>query len=231
VSDREPLVFVPGLACDAEVWAAQIAGLADMAEASVADTLSDDTIAGMAARLLDAAPARFALAGFSMGGYVAMEVMARAPQRVSRLALVDTSGRGERPDYTAVRTATVRTARERGLESVLRGSLGLLVHPDADPAIGEAVVAMALRVGIDIFARQQVAIMGRSDMLAGLAQVRVPALVVVGAEDRTTPPGHARDLAAAIPGAVLCEVPDCGHMAPMERPDAVNAALREWLGA
>lgn len=231
MSARQPLILVPGLTCDAEVWAAQVAGLADVAEATVADIVSDDSIPAMAQRLLDTAPDRFALAGFSMGGYVAMEVIARAPERVTRLALLDTSSRADSPDYAAVRRAAVRTAHERGFERVLRGSLGLLVHPETDPAIGEAVIAMALRVGIEAFERQQAALLLRNDMLAGVAAVRVPTLVLVGEEDRTTPPGHARDLAAAIPGAVLCKVPRCGHMATLEQPEAVNAALRDWLAA
>ncbi|WP_404482617.1 alpha/beta fold hydrolase [Novosphingobium sp. BL-52-GroH] len=228
---RQPLVLVPGLTCDAEVWGAQIAGLSDVADMTVADTFADDSIAAMARRLLDAAPERFALAGFSMGGCVAMEVVRLAPGRVARLALLDTSARADDPDHAAVRRAAVRTARERGFERVLRGSLGLLVHPEADPAIGEAVVAMALRVGIDTFERQQAAIAGRGDSLPALAQVAVPALVLVGAEDRTTSPRHARDMAAAIPGAVLRQVPRCGHMATMEQPEAVNAALRDWLAS
>lgn len=228
---RQPLVLVPGLTCDAEVFRAQTAGLADVADMTVADTLDDDSIAAMAARLLDDAPDRFALAGFSMGGYVAMEVVRRAPERVTRLALLDTSATADTPDHAAVRRAAVRTAQERGFEKVLRGSLGLLVHPLADPAIGEAVVAMALRVGLDAFARQQQAIIARADPRADLAAIAVPTLVLVGADDRTTPPRYAEAIAGAVPGARLVTIPECGHMAPMEHPEAVNAALREWLGS
>lgn len=231
MSGPEPLVLVPGLTCDAEVWRAQLEGLSGAARMTIADTLQDDSIAAMAQRLLDAAPDRFALAGFSMGGYVAMEVVRRAPARVSRLALLDTNAGADDAGRAAVRRAAVRTAQERGFEKVLRGSLGLLVHPDADPAIGEAVVAMALRVGIDAFERQQAAIIGRPDALPGLAGVTLPTLVLVGAQDRTTPPRHAQEIAAAIPGAVLRQIERCGHMAPMEQPGAVNAALREWLAA
>jgi len=231
VSARQPLVLVPGLSCDAALWDAQVRGLADVAEIAVADTLSDASIAAMATRLLDRAPGRFALAGLSMGGYVAMEVVRRAPGRVTRLALLDTNARADNKEQAALRRAAIRTARERGFESVLRGSLAQLVHPQADPAISEAVVAMALRVGLETFENQQAAIIGRIDALPGLGAVTVPALVLVGAQDRLTPPYHAEEMAAAIPGAVLCKVPECGHMATMERPEAVNAALREWLAA
>lgn len=226
---RQKLVLVPGLTCDAEVFRAQTASLADVADMTVADTLSDGSIAAMAERLLDDAPDTFALAGFSMGGYVAMEVIARAPERVTRLALLDTSATADALDYAAVRRAAVRTAQERGFEKVLRGSLGLLVHPQTDPAIGDAVVAMALRVGIEAFERQQGAIIARADPLPGLAAIAVPTLVLVGEDDRTTPPHYSRTIAQAVPGATLVTVPQCGHMAPMERPEAVNAALREWL--
>ncbi|PNU02188.1 alpha/beta fold hydrolase [Novosphingobium guangzhouense] len=229
--NRQQLVLVPGLTCDAEVFRAQTAGLADVADMTVADTLSDGTIAAMAERLLDEAPDTFALAGFSMGGYVAMEVIARAPERVTRLALLDTSATADAPDYAAVRRAAVKTAQERGFETVLRGSLGLLVHPQADPAIGDAVVAMALRVGIKAFERQQGAIIARADPLPGLGSIAVKTLVLVGNDDRTTPPRYSRTIAGAIPGATLVAIPECGHMAPMERPDAVNAALRDWLSA
>lgn len=231
MSGPQPLVLVPGLTCDAEVFRAQTAGLADVADMTVADTVSDDSIAAMAERLLDDAPDRFALAGFSMGGYVAMEVIARSPDRVTRIALLDTSATADDAGHAAVRRAAVRTAHERGFETVLRGSLGLLVHPQADPAIGEAVVAMALRFGIEAFERQQKAIIERKDPMPGLTDITVPTLVLVGADDRTTPPRYARAIADAVPGATLVTVPECGHMAPMERPQAVNAAMRRWLAA
>lgn len=231
MSARQPLVLVPGLTCDAGVFRAQTAGLADVADMTVASTVEDDSIAAMAARLLDDAPDRFALAGFSMGGYVAMEVIARAPERVTRLALIDTSPAVDDAGQAAVRRAAVRTARERGFEKVLRGSLSLLLHPDAAPEIGEAVVAMALRVGVDTFAAQQHAIIHRADPRPGLAAIAVPTLVLVGEDDRTTPPRHSEAIAAAVAGAQLHCIARCGHMATMEQPGAVNAALREWLSA
>ncbi|MEE4451903.1 alpha/beta fold hydrolase [Novosphingobium resinovorum] len=228
---RQPLILVPGLSCDTALWEAQVAGLADVAETIVADTLSDDSIAAMATRLLDAAPERFAIAGLSMGGYVAMEVARRAPERVTRLALLDTNARADSAEQAQLRRFAIRTAHDRGFEAVIRGSLAQLVHPETDPAIAEAVVQMALRVGLPTFENQQAAIIGRMDSLPGLGAVSCPALVVVGAQDLLTPPYYAEEMAAAIPGAVLRLIPDCGHMATMERPEAVNAALRGWLAA
>lgn len=231
MSELPALILVPGLSCDVALWRAQVEGLADVAAITVADTLHDDTIAAMATRLLDAAPERFAIAGLSMGGYVAMEVCRRAPERVTRLALLDTNARADNAEQVALRRFAIRTARERGYETVIRGSMGQLVHPQADPAVVEAVVAMALRVGLDVYEAQQSAIMGRIDSLPGLAEVAVPALVVVGADDLLTPPHYAEEMAEAIPGATLVKVPRCGHMATMEQPEAVNLALRAWLAA
>lgn len=228
---RQPLILAPGLSCDAALWSAQVAGLADVADIVVADTLGDDSIADMATRLLDAAPDRFAIAGLSMGGYVAMEVCRRAPERVIRLAVLDTNARADTAEQTALRQFAIRTARTRDFETVIRGSLGLLVHPEVVSEVAEAVVQMALRVGFETYERQQTAIMNRIDSLPGLGRVAVPALVLVGAEDLFTPPYYAEEMAAAIPGAKLVQVPRCGHMATMEQPEAVNAALREWLAA
>ncbi|EIZ78884.1 hydrolase, alpha [Novosphingobium sp. Rr 2-17] len=231
MSDPQPLILVPGLSCDAALWRAQVDGLADVAAITIADTLQDDSIAAMATRLLDAAPERFAIAGLSMGGYVAMEVCRRAPERVTRLALLDTNARADNAEQVALRRFAIRTARERGYETVIRGSVGQLVHPQADPAVVEAVVTMALRVGLDTYEAQQTAIIGRIDSLPALADVTMPALVLVGAEDLLTPPYYAEEMAEAIPGATLVKVPRCGHMATMEQPEAVNHALRGWLSA
>lgn len=228
---RQPLLLIPGLSCDASLWQAQVEGLGDVAEAQVGDTLSDDSIAHMAERILLTAPQRFALAGFSMGGYVAMEIWRRAPGRVARLALLDTNGDADTPEMARVRRAAVSTARSRGYEAVLRGSLKRLVHDETPAPIAEAVIGMALSVGLETYEDQQKAIIGRPDSRPDLALVNVPALVLVGAEDRLTPPRYSQELAAIIPGAQYRPVERAGHMAPMEQPEAVNDALRAWLAA
>lgn len=231
MSARQPLVLVPGLACDAALWRAQVTGLADVAATSIADTLQDDSIAAMAERLLASAPERFALAGFSMGGYVALAAARLAPGRITRLALVATSADAETADEARLREAALATARERGLERVIRGSLDRLVHPQADPAVAESVAAMALRLGADTYARQQHAIAAREDGHGVLAALRVPALVLAGAQDRMIAPAHSAAMARTLGQDAFCEIERCGHMAPMEQPRAVNAALREWLAA
>ncbi|TDW64977.1 pimeloyl-ACP methyl ester carboxylesterase [Novosphingobium sp. PhB55] len=237
MSERQALVLVPGLSCDRHVWQAQIAGLSDMADISIGDTLKDDSIPLMASRVLDAAPERFAIAGFSMGGYVAMEIWRRAPERVTRLALVDTNARADTQPQAELRRAAIRTAQARGFEHVLRGSLRQLVAPDCPEALFEEVVQMALRVGFGTYMDQQAAIIDRADSLATLGTITVPAMVMVGAADALTPPHLAEEMAQAMAsadvgsdsGAAYEVIADAGHMAPMEQPDAVNAAFRRWL--
>ncbi|WP_454796561.1 alpha/beta fold hydrolase [Novosphingobium lindaniclasticum] len=226
---RAALVLIPGLSCDRHVWQAQVSGLSGIADISIGDTLKDDSIALMASRVLEAAPARFALAGFSMGGYVAMEIWRRAPERVLRLALVDTNARGDTPEQADLRRAAIRTAQTRGFESVLRGSLRQLVAPECPEALFEEVVQMALRVGFGTYMDQQAAIIDRADSLETLATVTVPAMVMVGAADALTPPRLAEEMVQALPGATYEVIAGAGHMAPMEQPDAVNAAFRRWL--
>lgn len=228
---REALVLVPGLSCDATLWRAQVEGLADVAMPVVGDTLQDDSLSAMAARILATAPERFALAGFSMGGYVTMEIWRQAPQRVTRIAFLDTSAEADDMAARNLRKAAVTTARKRGYEAVLRGSLQRLVHPDTAQSVAEEVVAMALRVGLDTYARQQRAIMARPDSRADLASITVPALVIAGAQDKLTPPKRAREIAAHVPQARLELIENCSHMAPMEQPERVNTLLRQWLAA
>ncbi|TCM19870.1 pimeloyl-ACP methyl ester carboxylesterase [Novosphingobium sp. PhB165] len=229
MSEREALVLVPGLSCDRHVWHAQISGLSDIADILIGDTLKDDSIALMASRVLDAAPERFAIAGFSMGGYVAMEIWRRAPDRVTRLALVDTNARADTEEQAALRRAAIHTAQARGFEHVLRGSLRQLVAPNCPEELFEEVVQMALRVGFGTYMDQQAAIIDRADSLETLGTVTVPAMVMVGAADALTPPRLAEEMVQALPGAVYEVIAGAGHMAPMEQPEAVNAAFRRWL--
>ena len=226
----QPLILLPGLACDAALFAAQARDLADTAEVSVGDTLRDDSLPAMARRVLGAAPARFALAGLSMGGYLAFEVLRQAPERVTRLALLDTSARADTPEATRTREEAIASVGKVPYEKLARASLPRLVAEDADPAVKQAVADMAVRVGPDTYVRQQRAIMARPDSRADLGGIAVPTLVLVGAKDVLTPPDLAREMAAAIPDAVPVEVPGSGHLSALERPDAVTAALRDWLG-
>jgi pimeloyl-ACP methyl ester carboxylesterase len=230
VTEKPTLLLLPGLLCDARLWRDQAAALAPLARPVVADLTQDSRIEAMAARALAAVEGRFALAGLSMGGYVAFEIMRRAPERVTRLALFDTSARADTPEQTRRRRGLIALARQGQFRGVTPRLLPQLIHPSRlDGPLAAEVMAMAERVGRDAFLRQQEAIMHRPDSRPDLARIAVPTLVAVGAEDRLTPPELAAEMAALIPGARLRLFADAGHLPPMETPEAVTAAMAEWL--
>ncbi len=233
MTQTTPLVLLPGLLCDDALWAAQAEALADIAAVQVADLTRDDSIAGMAERVLAEAPAGpFALAGLSMGGYVAQAVALRAPERVARLALLDTNARADLPEQSERRRMLMGWARDGRFAEVTPALLPMLVHPDrqTDADLVAAVTGMADRVGADAFRRQQTAIMGRPDRRGELGAIRCPTLVLCGADDALTPPKVHEELHAALPNTLpLAMVPDCGHLSTLERPDTVSAHLRTWL--
>jgi len=230
---KPPLVLLPGLLCDKTLWRSQIEALGDVAEPWVADLTQDDSIAAMVRRLLAAAPPRFVLAGLSMGGYCALEVMRQAPERVERLALLDTGARADTPEQTSRRRGLIELAEKGEFKGVTPRLLPLFLHPDRlkDAKLVGEVTAMAERVGKDAFLRQQKAIMGRVDSRPSLGSIRCPTLMLCGRQDALTPPDLAEEIAAGIPGARLDLIDNCGHLSTMERPDAVNAELRQWLTA
>lgn len=231
MSGKPTLILVPGLLCSARLWAAQIDGLSDLADIAVADMTRDDTMAGMAQRVLDCTDGTFSLAGLSMGGYVAMEVMRRAPERVERLALLDTGARADTEEQTIRRRDLIGLADRGEFKAVSPKLLPLFVHPDrlADKAMVDAISKMADSVGKDAFLRQQQAIMHRPDSRPGLAAIACPTLVVCGREDVLTPPELSEEIAGLVPGADFVLIEGCGHLSTMERRDDVNAALRSWM--
>lgn len=227
----ETLILCPGLLCDSELWRAQIAGLADLADITVADFTRDDSIAGMASRLLDQAPDRFALAGLSMGGYVAQEVMRQAPERVTRLGLLDTMARLD-TEIARQRRLDLMALAERGkFRGVTPKLLPLFIHSDrlTDEPLTTAVMEMAGRIGADVFLRQQTAVMGRVDGRDDLKRISCPTMVLCGRQDQLTPLEEHLKMAEAIPGADLVVLGHCGHLPTMERPDDTTAAMRAWL--
>src|SRR5487761_1514664 len=233
MAQKTALVLLPGLLCDQALWRAQIRALDNVAGAWVADLTRDDSLEAMARRTLKAAPPRFALAGLSMGGYCALEVMRQAPERVERLALLDTGARADTPEQTTRRRGLIELAEKGEYKGVTPRLLPLLIHPDRleDAKLVGEVTAMAARVGKDAFLRQQKAIMGRVDSRPSLGSIRCPTLMLCGRQDALTPPDLAEEIAAGIPGARLDLIDNCGHLSTMERPDAVNAELRQWLTA
>ncbi len=231
MTDRQPLVLVPGLLCDAELWAHQIGHIEDIADSVVGDTRHDDTIAGMAERILKAAPKTFALAGLSMGGYICFEIMRRAPERVTKLALLDTAAQPDDDERRQRRMELMKLAEIGEFKGVAPRLLPQFIHPDrlTDGTLTDTIMDMTQRVGRDAFLQQQQAIMGRADSRPTLATIAVPTLVLCGREDILTPVERHVEIAKGIAGARLCIVEDCGHMSTMERPQAVTAMLRDWL--
>jgi pimeloyl-ACP methyl ester carboxylesterase len=227
------LVLVPGLLCTKALWAPQIAALGDIAEISVADHTRHDSMEAIARSILAAAPERFALAGLSMGGYIAYEIVRQAPARVTHLALLDTGSRADAPERAAARRELIATAEREGVRKAQQLLMPVLVHTSRldDKALVQAVEQMADDVGVEGFKRQQAAIMSRPDNRPLLASIACPTLVLVGREDALTPVALSQEIAAGIPGAKLEIVPDCGHLSTMEQPEAVNRALRAWLAA
>jgi pimeloyl-ACP methyl ester carboxylesterase len=228
-----PILLIPGLVCTAELFAPQISALWPYGSVTVASTLEGDTVAEMATAILRDAPPRFALAGLSMGGYVALEILRQAPERVVKLALLDTAARRDTPEQSANRRAFVARAEAGELEAVIRQIAPNLLHPDHrhDQTLIDTQVRMGLAIGVEGFARQQAAIIGRIDSRPYLADIAVPTLVLVGDRDALTPPDRSEEMAAAIPDARLVIVPNCGHASTLEQPEAVNAALIDWLTA
>ncbi len=225
------LILLPGLLCDRALWAPQIAALADLADISVGDLTAADSMLEMARQVLASAPPRFALAGLSMGGYVSFEIMRQAPERVTRLALLDTSARPDTPERAQHRRDLMRLAAIGEFKGVTPKLLPQWVHPARmqEPDFVAMVTSMTQRVGRDAFIRQLTAILGRPDSRPRLTQVHVPTLVLCGRQDMATPVEVAREIAADITDARLVIVEECGHLATIERPDAVNRALRAWL--
>jgi pimeloyl-ACP methyl ester carboxylesterase len=197
----------------------------------VADHTRDDSIAAIARRILDAAPPRFALAGLSMGGYISFEIMRQAPQRVAKLALLDTGARAESPEQTELRRPRIELAMTGRFAEISDQQFPTLVHRSrhGDEALKRLMRVMAEETGAEAFLRQQRAIMARPDSRPGLPGVTCPTLVLVGDSDEGTPPSLSREIAAAIPGVRLVIVPDCGHMSTLERPIAVTEALVDWM--
>lgn len=226
-----PIVLVPGLACSPLLYAPQLGPLWQFGPVSIADNRRGATMAEIAGHVLAAAPPRFALAGLSMGGYIALEIIRQAPERVLRLALLDTAAVPELPEQTGRRNAQIAMARGGQFAQIPVLMLPKLLHPQhlSDETLVRIVRQMHEDCGADAFIRQQEAIKSRPDSRPHLAAIRCPTLVLVGDSDALTPPDNARELAEGIAGARLVVVEGCGHLSTIEQPAAVNGALVEWM--
>jgi len=230
---REPLptVLIPGLLCTPRLYAEQITALWRFGPVAIANHTHDDSMAGIARRILAQAPPRFALVGLSMGGYIAFELQRQAPERVAKLALLDTTARPDVPEQTEQRKRQIEMARTGRFDGIAQLLFPRFVAAarHGDRALQAVVRTMAEDTGAEAFARQQAAIMTRVDSRPGLAAIACPALVIVGADDALTPPDRAAEIADAIPGARRVVIPDCGHLSPLEQPQAVTDALFAFL--
>ena len=228
--DPVPIALIPGLNCTPALFAPLEETLRSRAVLFV-DHSRDDSVAAIAERFLKQAPPRFALAGLSMGGYVAFEIARQAPERVERLALLDTRASPDSAEDRERRERLIRFAEEGRFTDVHGVLWQRLVHPSrlSDKMLEKTVKAMMAETGANAFVNQQRAVMTRADYRGGLAALVIPTLVLVGEQDQITPVDHAREMAAGIPGAQLSIVADCGHLSTLEQPSLVDAALTRWL--
>ncbi|MCW2713962.1 MAG: alpha/beta fold hydrolase [Frankiales bacterium] len=228
---RRTLLLIPGLICDEDLYREQAAALGDEVDVVISDVSQGRSMAELARAALEVAPERFALAGLSMGGYVAWEVLRQAPERVTALALMDTSARPEVDEQTSRRQALIELTQAGRFADVLDLLWPSEVSPGrrSDAALRARADAMFLRAGPEVFVRHQLAIIARVDSRPDLANVDVPALVLCGRDDAITPLDGSEEMAAGIPGAELVVLDDCGHLSTWERPDEVTDALRAWL--
>jgi pimeloyl-ACP methyl ester carboxylesterase len=228
---RATLVLLPGLLNTAKVFEPLIAELGDAADVVVPELYECESIEDMAQAALGLAPERFALGGFSMGGYVAFEILRQAPQRVERLALIDTQASPDPPESTARRRAFVDQSKIGRFHGVTSSLMPSLIHPSrlSDASVTGPIVEMAQVIGADGFAREQRAIMARPDSRPLLIDIKAPTVVISGRQDRTVPLARAEEMAADISHSQLVVLEQCGHMAPLERPAELAAALRRWL--
>ena len=234
MSGATPLLLIPGMMCDARVFAPQVAALSAGRTIQVATITGADSIAELARRVLADAPTRFALAGLSMGGIVAMEILRQAPERVERVALLDTNHRAETPDRQALRGPQVERVFQGALREVLIEEMKpLYLAPEnrQDEAILGCALDMAIALGPEVFARQSEALRTRPDQTETLRATETPALVLCGEHDTLCPVERHREMAALMPRAGLEIVPGAGHLSTLERPVETTAALDRWLAA
>jgi pimeloyl-ACP methyl ester carboxylesterase len=233
MSGALPIVLVPGLNCSARLYAEQIPALWGFGPVTIADHRRDDSVAAIAAHILVTAPPRFALVGLSLGGYIALAIMREAPDRVARLALLDSSARPDTAEQSERRRSMILLAKTGLFSGVPDLLFPVFVDRDrhGDEALRTIVRTMAMETGPEAFVRQQRAIMTRPDCRPQLASIRCPTLVLVGDGDELTPPALSEEIAAGIAGARLVRVPDCGHLSTLERPAEVTQALVEWIRA
>ena len=231
MDDTMPILLVPGLASSPRIYAPVLPALWRFGPVTVANHIRDDSIGAIARRILAEAPPRFALAGHSMGGYIAFEIMRQAPERVARLALINTQARPDTPEASERRRGQIARAQAGDYHALLDELFASFVHPSrrGDAALRSLVQDMGDDIGAAAFVRQQTVIIGRADSRPTLALIACPTLVLTGDQDNTIPNSLSVEMAEGIPGARLTILADCGHLPQVEQPQATAEALAGWL--
>ena len=227
----EAVLLLPGMMCDARLFMPQTAALSARRPVMMAPLDGADSMTAMARRILSQAPPRFALAGLSMGGIAAMEVIRLAPDRVTRLALMDTNPLAEAAERAALRDEQIDRVLSGDLETVIRDDMKPHYLADGSDRtdILDLCLDMALALGPDVFARQSRALQTRPDQCETLRGVDVPTLILHGAEDRLCPAERHELMRDLVPGAILARIDDAGHLPTLEQPKPTNEALEKWL--
>lgn len=231
--EKEHLLLVPGTLCDSRLWKHQADSLNDVADISIGDVTKDATLEEMARTILQNAPEKFSLAGLSLGGMVALEIMNQAPERVNRLALLNTNPTDPKPDQRETWNGLKKLVNVGRFSEITRDHLlSNLVHPDhlTNRELTSTIIEMSEAVGQETYLRQLHAVDARSDFRPYLSHITCPTLVLAGKEDSICPVALHLEMHELIPDSKLIVVEACGHLSSLEQPEAVTGALREWLG-
>ncbi|RXT05386.1 alpha/beta hydrolase [Ammoniphilus sp. CFH 90114] len=229
---KTPLLLLPGTLCNEQLWAHQIDHLSDLAEITVGDVTTQPTIKGMARHMLEQAPDRFALAGLSLGGIVAIEIMRQAPERVLKLALLDTTAQPPRAEQMDIWGPLIKRVSCGEFSTVVREKFLPNLLYEAHPLIetlSSNIIDMAEKVGKEAYINQLKAVMTKPNGFDVLPNIRCQTLLIVGREDRLCPVDIHMEMKEKISYANLVEIEQCGHMSTLEQPEAVSAAMRNWL--
>ena len=228
---EKSIVLIPGLGTSPRTYCAILPELWQHGSVIIANQTQDDSIEALATRILTIAPLQFSLIGHSMGGYIAFEIMRQAPERVLKLALLNTSARPDTDEAKQKRKKQIEKASQGGFAEIIEGALPAFLHPSHkdDKRLRENITAAHNDAGAEAYIRQQTAIMGRRDSRPDLSNIKIPTLVLTGDNDQLIAKELSQEIASAIVGAKLVVIPESGHMAALEQPQAVGTALAEWL--